>query len=243
LASHTNKRLSAPRPLLFAANGKVLEYSNISRISRFYSSASTKGSLTHIDQEGKPAMVNVSGKTATKRQATAEGRILIPEMAYMLVAGDKVHRAEAEMEARMLKSKSKGDVCSIAQLAGIMYVRFNGFDSSLFEGYARASKRTSDLIPLCHPLSLSHVSIELTPGEETFGKEDGMAKRYFIHCQATVKCDGKTGVEMEALTGVSVSLLTIWDMLKAVAGKEMTIEGIHVSQKSGGKTGNFERRI
>jgi molybdenum cofactor biosynthesis protein MoaC len=116
------------------------------------------------------------------------------------------------------KARSKGDALSIAQLAAIM-----------------GCKRTSDLIPLCHPLPLSHVSVVVTPEAERTG-------RYSIFCRATVCSESKTGVEMEALTAVSVGLLTVWDMLKAVAGKEMLISDIIVERKTGGKSGDFVRK-
>lgn len=86
------------------------------------------------------------------------------------------------------------------------------------------------------------MSVELRPKVEDLGSTDSPSKQYSIHCNATAKCDGKTGVEMEALTAVSVALLTVWDMLKAVAGKEMSIGGIHVTGKEGGKSGDFERK-
>jgi molybdenum cofactor biosynthesis protein MoaC len=184
--------------------------------------------LTHMDPvTGRPAMVNVSSKEPTLRIAIARGRIFLPPSAFELVTGassSSQHPADASSELVKAKAKAraKGDVLAVAQLAGIM-----------------ASKRTADLIPLCHPLALSHVSVTLTPssGEST----GSAAPRHSILCEATVSCEGKTGVEMEALSAVSVALLTVWDMLKAVAGKEMMIADIHVSQKSGGKSGDFER--
>lgn len=106
----------------------------------------------------------------------------------------------------------KGDVLGIARVAGIM-----------------AAKRTADLVPLCHPLPLSKVSIELTPDADLPG----------VRIEATVKTTGQTGVEMEALTAVSVAALTIYDMLKAVE-KSMQIEGIRVVLKEGGKSGRYE---
>ena len=114
------------------------------------------------------------------------------------------------------KARSKGDVLVVAQLAAIM-----------------ASKQTSDLIPLCHPIPISNVdvSFDLDPQECS------------ITCRATVECQGRTGVEMEALTAVSVGLLTVWDMLKAVAGKEMVITDIMVINKSGGASGDFRRLL
>lgn len=106
----------------------------------------------------------------------------------------------------------KGDVLGIARLAGIM-----------------GAKRTSDLIPLCHPLGLSKVSVDLTPDE------DGSR----INIEATAKVTGQTGVEMEALTAVSVAALTVYDMCKAV-DKAMQIEDIRLVFKDGGRSGRFE---
>ncbi len=105
----------------------------------------------------------------------------------------------------------KGDVLGVAQVAGIM-----------------ATKRTSDLIPLCHPLYLTKCAVEfiLLPGQNA------------IEARCTVRCEGKTGVEMEALTGVSTALLTVYDMCKAV-DKRMELGGIHLVEKHGGKSGDF----
>ncbi|KAK1234868.1 hypothetical protein PQX77_001962 [Marasmius sp. AFHP31] len=183
--------------------------------------------LTHLDDSGRPNMVDVSDKSVTKRSATAVGRIQIPHIAYDLVTlnypadNDSPDGRKSSIDASAKKSLRKGDALTIAQLAAIM-----------------GAKRTADLIPLCHPLSLSKVDVSLTP-EVVETTQD--ASRYSILCRATVTCEGKTGVEMEALTAVSVGLLTVWDMLKAVAGKEMLIGDIHVSHKSGGKSGDFER--
>ena len=107
----------------------------------------------------------------------------------------------------------KGDVLGVAQVAGIM-----------------ATKRTSDLIPLCHPLMLSHASVDFTVLEE-----EGA-----IQAECTVKLSGKTGVEMEALTGVTVALLTIYDMCKAV-DRSMELSDIHLVHKEGGKSGVYDR--
>lgn len=108
---------------------------------------------------------------------------------------------------------AKGDVLAVARLAGIM-----------------AAKKTADLIPLCHPLALTHVSIEWIPldGDHGHGYE----------CAAQVETTGPTGVEMEALTAVSVALLTVYDMVKAVE-RQMTIQGIRLAHKRGGKSGEF----
>ena len=222
-------------------------------------------------------MVDVGAKTSTKRTATARGRIFIPKVAYDLIMDvpsiprRPVAAASSSpmTEQAKAKSRGKGDVLTVAQLAAIM-----------------GCKRTSELIPLCHPLQLSHVAVELRPevhleappsGAETDfsagetpgsggnsqpgggdeesridlqpprvvdnlnSKSETLPSGYSILCLATVKCDGKTGVEMEALTAVSVGLLTVWDMLKAVAGKEMVIGEIFVSDKSGGSSGDFQR--
>ncbi|HTT08553.1 MAG TPA: cyclic pyranopterin monophosphate synthase MoaC [Gammaproteobacteria bacterium] len=108
----------------------------------------------------------------------------------------------------------KGDVLAVARVAGIM-----------------AAKQTSELIPLCHPLSLTRVEIELTPEK----------KKNAVHCRASVETDGKTGVEMEALLAVEIALLTIYDMCKAV-DRGMTINGVRLLEKSGGRSGIWRRR-
>ncbi len=107
----------------------------------------------------------------------------------------------------------KGDVLGIARVAGIM-----------------ATKRTSDLIPLCHPLALTHVSVEFNIDEE----------KQRVNCEVTAQTNGQTGVEMEALTGVQVALLTIYDMCKAV-DRGMLIGDVYLLHKSGGKSGNWNR--
>lgn len=166
-------------------------------------------------------MVDVGSKSDTSRTAKASGRIYIPEVAYNLITTetDSPTPGEShEITKAKAKARRKGDVLAVAQLAGIM-----------------ACKRTSDLIPLCHPLPLTHIEVVLTPE-----LKEG---RYSVVCHATASCEGKTGVEMEALTAVSVSLLTVWDMLKAVAGKEMEIGDIMVDSKSGGKSGDFQRKL
>lgn len=189
--------------------------------------------LTHWDADsGRPAMVNVTNKTPTQRTATASGRIFIPQVAYELIGGNppiggltqNSTTTSAELETAKAKARAKGDVLSVAQLAGIM-----------------AAKRTSNLIPLCHPLSLSHISVVLTPCPGSQESTSSYPSMPSVYCESSVTCEGKTGVEMEALTAVSVALLTVWDMLKAVAGKEMEISDIHVSKKTGGKSGDFER--
>lgn len=187
--------------------------------------------LTHLDATGRPSMVDVSSKEPTKRTATATGSIYVPKIAYELVSGmdapeDTDLQTVPSLQTALEKSRNKGHTLTVAQLAAIM-----------------GCKRTAELIPLCHPLKLSNISVTLTP--EPILRE-GMPQLvdrppYRIRCTATVSCEGKTGVEMEALTAVTVGLLTVWDMLKAVAGKEMVIGDIVVSHKSGGKSGDFIR--
>ncbi|BGO96905.1 putative Molybdopterin cofactor biosynthetic protein [Rhodotorula toruloides ATCC 204091] len=167
-------------------------------------------SLTHIDPTtGKASMVSVSQKASTVRSATAEGEIYLGASAFSLI-----DFGDSSSPSSTMKTK-KGDVLSIAQLAGLM-----------------GSKHTSLLIPLCHPLSLSHIHVSLSPIPST----------HSLRISCTAECVGPTGVEMEALTGVSVAALTVWDMCKAVAGREMRIGDVRVVRKSGGKSGDWERR-
>ncbi len=120
----------------------------------------------------------------------------------------------ATLKAIVAKGIKKGDVLAVARLAGIM-----------------AAKRTHDLIPLCHPLALSAVSLDLAPNK----------KRHAVEISATVKISGKTGVEMEALTAVSVAALTVYDMCKAI-DRGMTLTDIRLVHKSGGKSGTFNAK-
>lgn len=152
--------------------------------------------LTHIGADGEARMVDVSGKEATERVATAEGRVVMRKETLELVVSGNA---------------KKGDVLGAARIAGIM-----------------AAKKTSELIPLCHPLLLSKVVVDITPDDTLPG----------LVVRATVKITGQTGVEMEALTAVSVACLTIYDMVKA-AEKSMRIEGIRLLEKSGGKSGDY----
>ena len=150
--------------------------------------------LTHLDDAGAARMVDVSGKPATLREATAEGRIaMLP----------------ATLEAIRDGAIAKGDVLAVARIAGIM-----------------AAKRTSDLIPLCHPLPLSGVDLTLELADAG------------VRVTATVRTTHGTGVEMEALSAVSVALLTIYDMAKAI-DRGMTIEGVRLLAKSGGRSGDW----
>jgi cyclic pyranopterin phosphate synthase len=152
--------------------------------------------LTHIGADGEARMVDVSGKDATTRIASAEGRVVM---------------SKATLDLVLSGNAKKGDVLGAARIAGIM-----------------AAKKTSELIPLCHPLLLSKVEVEIAPDETLPG----------LVVRATVKLTGQTGVEMEALTAVAVACLTIYDMVKA-AEKSMRIEGIRLVEKSGGKSGDY----
>ena len=152
--------------------------------------------FTHFDDKGNAYMVDVSDKDITKRIAVAEGTIKLSREAMDAVLGRKI---------------KKGDVFTVAQVAGIM-----------------GTKRTSDLIPMCHPLALSNAAVTFEIDEEACT----------IKAICTASIEAKTGVEMEALTGVSLDLLTIYDMCKAI-DKKMLIEGIHLVQKTGGYSGDF----
>jgi cyclic pyranopterin phosphate synthase len=153
--------------------------------------------LSHLDKEGKAAMVDVSAKAPSERVAVAKGSIAMMPKTLALIQEGGV---------------AKGDVLSVARLAGIM-----------------GAKRTPELIPLCHPLALTSVKVELTPASD----------RAAIDITATCKVVAATGVEMEALTAVAVAALTIYDMCKAV-DRSMTIGEIRLVHKSGGKSGTYE---
>lgn len=152
--------------------------------------------FTHFDAEGNAVMVDVSAKETTARTATAAGRVRMqPETLLKIKEG----------------GFKKGDVLTVAQLAGIM-----------------AAKRTPDLIPLCHPLALSSVKVNLSLNEADNA----------VEIEATCKITGQTGVEMEALTAVSAAALTVYDMCKAV-DKGMVIDAIQLLHKAGGKSGEY----
>jgi len=155
--------------------------------------------LTHLDADGRARMVDVTEKEATDRIAVARGSVFMRPETLGLIMEKKVE---------------KGDVLSVARVAGIL-----------------AAKRTPDLIPMCHPLNITSVEIFLTP-------QRSPAR---VDIEAVVKVSGKTGVEMEAMTAVSVCGLTIYDMCKAV-DREMTIGQIRLAKKSGGKSGTFIRK-
>ena len=151
--------------------------------------------LTHLDEAGNAAMVDVSAKAATIREALAEGRITMSAEAIAAIRAGAV---------------KKGDVLATARIAGIM-----------------AAKKTSELIPLCHPLMLSKVAVDFE------FEADG------VRVLAMARLSGQTGVEMEALTAASVALLTIYDMAKAL-DKGMVIGDVRLLEKRGGKSGDWK---
>ena len=155
------------------------------------------GMLTHLDEAGRPRMVDVTAKDVTDRTAVAEG-VLVTRAETL----DLIGRAETP----------KGDPLVTASIAGI-----------------QAAKRTSELIPLCHPLPISSVHVEITPTRRGY------------QIEARVRTNAQTGVEMEALTAAAVGLLTVYDMVKAV-DRGMTLADIRLEEKHGGKSGVFRRR-
>jgi cyclic pyranopterin phosphate synthase len=151
--------------------------------------------LTHLDEHGRAHMVDVGAKPDTERTAVARGEVHMKKETFDLIRAGQI---------------KKGDVLTVAQIAGIS-----------------ASKRTSELIPLCHPLFLSKVDVDLVLDESLPG----------VVITATAKVTGKTGVEMEALTAVAVAALTVYDMAKA-AEKTMKIQNIRLIEKHGGQSGD-----
>ena len=154
--------------------------------------------FTHFDEHGRARMVDVGEKPDTLRTAAAAGRVLINRDTFRLIRSGGV---------------KKGDVLTVAQLAGIM-----------------GAKHTADLIPMCHPVFTEGVQVSLALDED----------RCSVEIRATARCHGKTGVEMEALTAVSVAALTVYDMCKAVQ-RDMVISDIRLLSKTGGIHGDFTR--
>jgi cyclic pyranopterin phosphate synthase len=155
--------------------------------------------LTHLDEQGTARMVDVGHKPDTERVAVAEGQVIVNPETFAAIRDGLV---------------KKGDVLTVARLAGIM-----------------GAKRTAELIPLCHPLSLTHLEVDLDLDETAQA----------VHIRATARTTGKTGVEMEALTAVSIAALTVYDMAKAL-DREMRIEGIRLLEKRGGKSGEYRAK-
>ena len=153
--------------------------------------------LTHLDEKGVARMVDVGAKPETERVAVASGTVFMKASTLDLIKQGAL---------------KKGDVLSIARIAGIM-----------------AAKKTSDLIPICHPISLTHLDVDLTLDAEASA----------VRIIASARTTGKTGVEMEALTAVSVAALTVYDMAKAV-DREMRLSDIRLLEKHGGKHGDYK---
>lgn len=154
--------------------------------------------FTHFNDQGRARMVNVGEKEATHRTATAAGRVLVNETTFALIRSGGV---------------KKGDVLTVAQIAGIM-----------------AAKRTPEWIPMCHPVPLNGIDLKLWLDEE----------RLSVEIEATAQCDGRTGVEMEALTAASCAALTVYDMCKAVQ-RDIVITDIRLLRKTGGVHGDYCR--
>jgi cyclic pyranopterin phosphate synthase len=154
--------------------------------------------LSHIDKKGKARMVDISSKSATRREAVASGAVYMKKKTLSLITSKKI---------------SKGNVFETARLAGVM-----------------AAKRTSELIPLCHPLNITSISVDFSVDK----------KKNKVNIEAKAKTTGLTGVEMEALMAVSVAALTIYDMCKAV-DKSAVISDIMLLEKRGGKSGEYKR--
>jgi len=160
--------------------------------------------LTHLDNAGRAAMVDVGHKTVTSRRAMAEGYVLLLPETLRAIAEERV---------------PKGEVLAVARVAGIM-----------------AAKRTGELIPLCHPLPVESVSVDFDL--PSFEPEEG-EDRVRLRVKGVATISAKTGVEMEALTAVSIAALTIYDMCKGI-DKGIIIDGIRLLEKTGGKSGDFK---
>lgn len=154
--------------------------------------------FTHFNEQGRAKMVDVGEKPISVRTAAAAARVLVNERTFELIRSGGM---------------KKGDVLTVAQIAGVM-----------------GAKRTPDIIPMCHPILIGGINLELHLDEE----------RRSVEIEASVSCDGRTGVEMEALTAVSTAALTVYDMCKAVQ-KDMVITDIRLLRKTGGVHGDFER--
>ena len=170
--------------------------------------------LSHIDRDGQARMVDVSDKQPSLRRARAEGFVRMRKATYerIVSGGDAGHGSDEDAG----HGSGKGDVLAVARIAGI-----------------QAAKRTDTLIPLCHPLGLDSVRVD-------FSWPEGGGDERLLRIEAEAVVTAKTGVEMEALTAVSVAALTVYDMTKAI-DRGITIEGIRLVEKSGGKSGKWVR--
>lgn len=154
--------------------------------------------FTHFNDQGRSRMVDVGEKPVTRRTAVATGRVLVNEETFRLI---------------QTGGMKKGDVLTVAQVAGIM-----------------GAKRTPDIIPMTHPIAIEGIDLKLHLNEKDLA----------VEIEAEARCDGKTGIEMEVLTAVSTAALTVYDMCKAVQ-KDMVITDICLKSKSGGVHGDYER--
>lgn len=154
--------------------------------------------FTHFNEEGKAKMVDVGEKNVTSRTAIASATVLVNERTFSMI---------------QTGGMKKGDVLTVAQIAGIM-----------------GAKKTPDIIPMCHPIILDGINLSMKLNEE----------KCAVEIQATVSCTGRTGVEMEALTAVSTAALTVYDMCKAVQ-KDIVITDICLLEKTGGIHGDYQR--
>lgn len=152
--------------------------------------------FTHFNEEGRAKMVNVGDKAPSVRTATAAAKVLVNDETYELIKTGGM---------------KKGDVLTVAQIAGIM-----------------GAKRTADIIPMCHPIALDGVDLSLSLDEACLA----------VNIEATISCDGRTGVEMEALTAACIAALTVYDMCKAVQ-KDIVITDVHLVSKTGGVHGDY----
>ena len=155
--------------------------------------------FTHFDDNGRAKMVNVGYKDKTKRTASAFARVLVNSETFELIRTGGI---------------KKGDVLTVAQIAGIM-----------------GAKRTSDLIPMCHPIQVDEIKLSLSLNEAKLS----------VEIFSEVQCEGKTGVEMEALTAAATAALTVYDMCKAVQ-RDIVISDLYLVKKSGGIHGDYERK-
>lgn len=155
--------------------------------------------FTHFNEEGRAKMVDVGEKPESHRTAIAAARVLVNENTFALIKSGGM---------------KKGDVLTVAQIAGIM-----------------GAKKTPDIIPMCHPVMINGIDMKLSLNEDLCA----------VEIEATVSCGGKTGVEMEALTAVSTAALTVYDMCKAVQ-KDIVISDIRLISKTGGVHGDFTRK-
>jgi molybdenum cofactor biosynthesis protein MoaC len=181
---------------LFAVSSTLLNYNQHKHPLRLQARAYSTD-LTHVDEQGRAKMVNVIDKPHTKRKATAHGHVNVGAQITKLITNNLM---------------KKGDVLSIAQLAGIM-----------------GAKQTSNLVPLTHPIPLSSIKVDVKLNED----------EERVEISASIECFWNTGIEIEALTAVSIAALTIYDMCKAVS-HDITITDIKLVEKSGGKN-HFKR--